>query len=277
MATTIEIPDRSMKLCAMRGGTPNEFFQCCIHRLADGDDDPDDANHHTEKIPPDIEQMRQRDMANCLKFPGGGARVSVSTAFCVIWNTDDTTNAGSPRVDAYATENQGIPYITFCNGDLCSNAQSTSWLLMKDVTGNANMYVMPWAYTWAKQDCERNGGKLDLEIGTKHRNAYIYCQITGTPNDVTREKCDALQIPWSLGYIDENMGGWHISERTNGTPTQATCRYIPRFFYYTARDIPGTCRDNMIEDPETGHCMCKYGYNGEFRNSPCREHPENPE
>ena len=262
-AETVIVSKYTMAQCALSERDPESFKQCCLSGTS---------------VAPDADtllHMREQDIAECLTFTNGHPRISAGGTLCVIWDTDDATNAGSASVDAYALAHDGIPYVSFCNGENCPNAQSHSSLVMKTVTGNVHMYIMRWAYYAALDDCSKNGGTLDINPGETHRNAYIYCSIIATPDTLTQQKCTDLQNQWPIGYIQNHTAGdFSVIEKTNGVASRVKCTYTPKNLYYTARDIPGTCMNNMIEDSATGHCMCKYGYTGERGNSICLSQPK---
>lgn len=264
----IAISAQTMRQCASYLDI-SQFRQCCLT--------PDNYDN-IGKIYTDaeIDEMRRQDTRDCLNFPGGIPRLSDTGNLCVVWNLSDVDNLGaSISLDAYAHDHGGIAYVDFCATPDCPNAAAKSRLMMKNIVGNVSMYVMRGAYVAARQECLARGGTLSIQPGEKHKNSFIQCTVEGDPGILTQAQCDAWQTVWPAGYVN-NVSPGEFSEmaQVNGKTVRVRCTYTPVGMYYTARDLPGKCMDNMVENTDTGYCMCRYGYDGPKGESTCRMAPK---
>ncbi|MDE6571220.1 MAG: hypothetical protein K2L95_03340, partial [Alphaproteobacteria bacterium] len=192
----------------------------------------------------DETNMRERDIANCLSIPN--ARISTSGKLCVVWDAD-TNRTLTQKMINLAQQHGGQYYPGM--------PQSQSSYTGKQISGNAYAYIMRWAYLDALNECTQRDGTLTIPQG----NAHIYCNIEFPVGKMTKTECDAMLTVWPG---NGTFGGFNDSAVTvNGHVTKQSCRYTPAGFYYTGRDLPGTCLPGMTErNDNTGNCTCMPGY-----------------
>ncbi len=199
-----------------------------------------------------LEDQKNRDHQKCLALPGG--HVSQSGGLCIIWNPTDITS-----IHNYAMEMGGVPHITLSAGTKID-------LLKKKLDATVAIYVMPFAYQIALQECTAQGGTLNIAPGAISKSLPLVCTVTKPAAELTQGQCDAMQLSWSVGHTTTTgaLSGYQVVDKDeNDNPITAKCSYNPKYLFYVAADFSGTCEgdtnpDSLKADANTGHCVCAY-------------------